>query len=354
MPVYTNLPSGRDPSRNERVLFGKSSTFIGESDSTSIDIGMVNNMPDGALQSTERQFLTLLDAAAAGLTVNVTFYSLPDVPRSDRARRHIDSFYARIDDLWDRPHDGLIVTGAEPRTAQLMDEPYWTALTEVFEWADRNTYSLICSCLAAHAAVLHMDAIGRRRLDDKRFGVFQCRHTSNHPLIAGLPSHVAMPHSRWNDLPEKELIASGYQILTHSDDAGVDSFVKQRNSLFVLFQGHPEYEANTLLLEYRRDIGRYLRGERETYPSMPQDCFDPIAAKALRALQKTAIRDRSEQLLRDFPAALVEANLKNKWNSAAARLYKNWLAYLVAAKERHAADGRSREILPIPRFAAGA
>jgi homoserine trans-succinylase len=41
--------------------------------------------------------------------------------------------------------------------------------------------------------------------------------------------------------------------------------VKQRNSLLVFFQGHLEYEAQTLLLEYRRDVGRYLRRERELY-----------------------------------------------------------------------------------------
>src|SRR2546429_6417390 len=43
----------------------------------------------------------------------------------------------------------------------------------------------------------------------------------------------------------------------------VDMFVKELNSLFVFFQGHPEYEATTLLLEYRRDIKRFLRRERE-------------------------------------------------------------------------------------------
>ena len=50
--------------------------------------------------------------------------------------------------------------------------------------------------------------------------------------------------------------------------------MKQRESLFVFFQGHPEYDAVTLLLEYRRDVGRYLRRERDTYPPMPQGYFD--------------------------------------------------------------------------------
>src|SRR5437016_9071465 len=57
-----------------------------ESDANCIDIGLVINMPDAALKATERQFLTLLDAAADGMVVRLTFYALPDVPRTDAGR----------------------------------------------------------------------------------------------------------------------------------------------------------------------------------------------------------------------------------------------------------------------------
>src|SRR2546422_9778102 len=97
-----------------------------------------------------------------------------------------------------------------------------------------------------------------------------------------------MPHSRWNDIPEDALASCGYRVLTRSEDAWVDSFVKQRNSLFVFFQGHPEYDAVTLLLEYRRDIGRFLRRERESYPIMPYGYFDPETVEALTALRQRA------------------------------------------------------------------
>src|SRR5256712_12415724 len=83
-----------------------------------------------------------------------------------------------------------------------------------------------------------------------------------------------MSHSRWNDLPEDALTACGYRVLTRSDEAGVDAVVKQRKSLFVFFQGHPEYEATTLLLEYRRDIRRFLQRGRENYPPLPRRYFD--------------------------------------------------------------------------------
>src|SRR5437868_11117171 len=108
-------------------------------------------MPDAALAATERQFITLLDSASDGVVIRLSLYALPDVLRSDSGRRHIDSFYLGIEDLWDRHLDGLIVTGTEPRASNLMDEPYWRSLTRVIEWAEHNTQSTVWSCLAAHA-----------------------------------------------------------------------------------------------------------------------------------------------------------------------------------------------------------
>jgi homoserine O-succinyltransferase len=316
-----------------------------ESDATSIRIGLINNMPDAALEATEHQFLALLDAAAAGIVVRLTVYALPDVPRTDVGRRHVQSFYSSIGELWDSHLDGLIVTGTEPRASNLLDEPYWGSLTRLLEWAEHNTHSTVWSCLAAHAALLHTDGIDRRPLGDKRFGVFECARVTDHPLTAGLPSRLPMPHSRWNDIPEDALRSCGYRVLTRSDAAGVDMFVKQRNSLFVFFQGHPEYEANTLLLEYRRDIKRFLRRERETYPAMPQSYFDDDTVDVLTALRARALSDRSEELLAELPTTLPGRHLTNTWRRAAARVYRNWLLSLCAQKDRPLKQGKVARIV---------
>jgi homoserine O-succinyltransferase len=316
------------------------------SDPNCIDIGLINNMPDGALEATERQFLTLLEAAADGIVVRLTLYALPDVPRAVVGRRHVQSFYSGLTDLWDSHLDGLIVTGTEPRAPNLIDEPYWESLIRVLEWAEHNTSSSVWSCLAAHAALLHLDGIGRRALRDKRFGVFECARVSEHPLTAGLPSRLQMPHSRWNDVPEDALTSRGYRVLTRSAAAGVDMFVKQRNGLLVFFQGHPEYDAVTLLLEYRRDIGRFLRRERETYPPMPLGYFDERTADALSAVRERAVSDRRDELLAEFPTALVAGRVTNTWRSAAVRVYRNWLLYMCAQKGRARRAVRSRGLQP--------
>lgn len=299
-----------------------------------ITIGLINNMPDSALEATERQFISLLTAASDGLQIRLTRYMLPDVPRQEAAPNYLNSCYASVEDLWDRHLDGLIVTGREPLTANLADEPYWKSLTKVVEWAQTNTYSTVWSCLAAHAAILHLDGITRVKREEKLCGVFDCVRANDHRLTAGTPEVFRLPHSRWNGVLEDELIDCGYRVLTRAGDAGVDTFVKQHKTLFVFFQGHPEYESDTLLREYRRDVGRYFKAETDTYPSIPRNYFDRSAVDTLAALQEKAMGDRSEELLLEISNALGEGTVANTWNSSATGVYKNWLDFICAQKER--------------------
>src|SRR5260370_14118484 len=300
-----------------------------------VNIGLINNMSDGALEATERQFLTLLDAAAAadGILVHLTLYALPDVPRNDWGRQRFKKFYTEVDSLWSSQLEGHIVTGREPRTSNLKDEPYWDSLTRVLEWAEDNTHSTVWSCLAAHAALLHMDGIARRRSTVKRCGVFDCIRLSDHPLMAGLPQLLKVPHSRWNDIDSDELTACGYSVLSRTQDAGADTIIKRRNSLFVFFQGHPEYESETLLLEYRRDVRRYLTGETDIYPSMPQNYFDRSAQHALTVLREKALSERREELLAESTALVDTKTLAYPCRSTSASLYPNCLPHIHAQKE---------------------
>ena len=84
-------------------------------------------------------------------------------------------------------------------------------------------------------------------------------------------------------------MSRGYSVLTRIAGVGVDTFVKEENSLFVFFQGHPEYDSDTLLREYRRDVGRYLNHEATTYPSIPRGYFDSSTEGVLTALRDKAM-----------------------------------------------------------------
>jgi homoserine O-succinyltransferase len=297
-----------------------------------LTLGLINNMPDLALEGTERQFIKLLEAAAEDICVRLELYSLPNLPRSDWGRTYLSNGYSDLDDLWDSHLDALIVTGTEPRASDLRDEPYWAKLTQIISWAEQNTISTIWSCLAAHAAVFHIDGISRVPLGDKCFGIFEFARTSDHLILRDAPVRWRSPHSRWNGLQESALISSGYSILAKSPEVGIDTFVKETRSLFIFFQGHPEYTEDTLLREYRRDIARFLRGERETFPNMPLGYFDDKAADLLDTFQKRALANRSEHLLAAFPDTMPALDSTNNWGSRATQMYRNWLAYVFAQK----------------------
>jgi homoserine O-succinyltransferase len=152
-------------------------------------------------------------------------------------------------------------------------------------------------------------------------------------LTSLIADRIRFPHSRWNEVRANELASSGYTVLTESAQAGVDLFVKKKKkSLLVHFQGHPEYGAQTLLKEYRRDIKRFLRQERETYPTMPAGYFDESAAQVLNEFRETAIADRREDIAGSFPETAVVNGLQNTWQSSAVCIYRNWLQYLESRK----------------------
>lgn len=309
-----------------------------------VRIALINNMPDAALEDTEMQFFDLLDCASGDLPVVVKLFSLPRVPRTDRGMRHLSDFYFQLKDLWNDSFDALIMTGTEPKCPDLRQEPYWSDLTEVLDWAEANTASTILSCLAAHAGVLHSDGIQRHLQADKRFGVFEFAKLQRHQLTAGGGHQVRFPHSRWNEVRADALEEHGYQVLTGSSDAGVDLFIKQKKaSLFVHFQGHPEYGAETLFKEYRRDIRRFLQRERETYPAMPKGYFDEFSAQLLTSFRESVESGRHDELMEGFPETALVARLRRTWQSPATAIYTNWLGYLLSKRQT---ASRSRAHVP--------
>jgi homoserine O-succinyltransferase len=298
-----------------------------------LNIGLINNMPDSALVSTERQLFNLLDAASEELFVKLHFYYMEPTPRSEWGRDYLKRYYRGTNDLLNHSFDGIIVTGAEPKASKLTEEPYWLTFCRVVDWAKENTRSSIYSCLAVHGAVLHSDGLEREALPEKCIGVFLQKKAENHPLTNGLRPTFKTPHSRWNVVSEANLADCRYSILSRSVESGVDCFVKQQNkSLFVYFQGHPEYETLSLLGEYRRDIGRFLRRESDVFPTTPKGYLNSKSEQFLNVFRCEAIANRSPELLASFPIEELAKNVRNVWQSSARKTYRNWLSHLAAVR----------------------
>jgi homoserine O-succinyltransferase len=304
-----------------------------------IQIGLVNNMPDAALRATELQFARLLKEAASGVDVQLRLFSLKQIERSEQARSRMEGFYADADTIPDAGLDALIVTGAEPLHDDMRKEPYWGAMAELIDWAGTGTVTSIFSCLAAHAAVLHLSNITRKKLPQKLSGVFHADRADDHPLQTGMAAQFQMPHSRRNTLAENELAADGYRVLARLAGGEVDSFVRGMTggSQFLFLQGHPEYGAETLGREYLRDIGRFLHGESPERPAVPEQYFDRATENTLALLNDDA---HGPADLPRYTRIISAALPLQSWRGHTIKLYSNWLALIAAEKLRRQSQKR--------------
>ena len=296
-------------------------------------IALVNNMPDGALSTTERQFATLIESASGELDVRLEFVALESLPREASVREAMRGRYGGLADLLAAAPDGLIVTGAEPQSPDLTQEPYWRELSALIDWARGGVASALYSCLAAHAAVRRHDGIVRRPRENKLSGVFASAIEA-HELTQGLDAALT-PHSRHNDLAESDLAAHGYSVLSRSREAGPEMFVKDGATLEVFWQGHPEYEADSLAREYRRDLLRFSRGERARPPALPENYLSDEARARLEERLAPALRGTAENL-----AAVLQAEdfapPRAAWRASALRLMGSWLQAIALRKAQRA------------------
>ncbi len=122
--------------------------------------------------------------------------------------------------------------------------------------------------------------------------------------------------------------------------------MKRGIGLAVFFQGHPEYDADTLMSEYTRDVGRFLSGKRPQHPGTPVDYFDPAVEAALAELSAYARRRPDPKLAPHYAAILSKAAPLRSWRGTAVRLYRNWLRHIAGAGRPTPLSGVSLRSFP--------
>ncbi len=91
----------------------------------------------------------------------------------------------------------------------------------------------------------------------------------------------------------------------------------------VYFQGHPEYDAVSLLKEYKREVFRFLNGELETAPPYPENYFSPEAADiAHRYIEQAMTRGKAKV---EFPETELKSQVDNTWGDTGKAIVNNWL-----------------------------
>ena len=288
----------------------------------SLVIGLVNNMPAAARGRTACQFSRLISLALPTMAVEWHHDLLADEPTPGPS--------AAVQRLAMCPPDLLIFTGREPSRVALAEEPFWNELVTLLDLAEQAGIPVLLSCLAAHAALLHWDGILRRRLPVKLSGVFAHRTAARHPLLAGAPPVLHVPHSRTNDVDPAALEAAGYVILTRGEATGADMFVHPRGGGVLCLQGHPEYDPDTLLREHRRDVHRYLRGELPQLPDLPRNVVDARVGSELASLARRAGNGRDASSISDYLDRLPHRAEGRRWDDAA-KVVGNWLRRSITA-----------------------
>ncbi len=290
-----------------------------------LHIGFLNMMPDAALTATERQFIHLVGSSNPIAQFFVYPFSLPELPRGEKALEHIRRYYFEFEALAEKGLDALIITGANVINPSLDQEAFWEPLINIAHWAENNVASVFCSCLATHALVKHYHGIDRRHLPQKQWGVYSHKVTrSDHPVLRDVNTRFDAPHSRFNDVSREQFEAAGCSVLAESEEVGVHLAVSPDQFRVIYFQGHPEYGAVSLLKEFKREANRYLNGARDKLPRIPENFLtrqgEEIAAAYIAKIKEAGGDDAPE-----FPEQELRPHCDNTWGDTGKAIVNNWL-----------------------------
>ncbi len=295
-----------------------------------LHIGLLNMMPDAALEATERQFFRLIGESNQIAQFYVHPFTLKELKRGPEGQAHVEQFYESFDKVMAEGLDALIITGANVQGAELSDQPFWRPLIEVIDWAWEHVTSTLCSCLATHAVMEFRYGQKRRPLSDKRWGVYSHRVMERkHPLVSDVNTRFDVPHSRFNQIDREQFDAAGCGVLVESEVAGVHLAVSEDLFRLVFFQGHPEYDSISLLKEYKREVMRFAAGQREAFPPFPESYFSLQSEAILGEYRERLVRAiAAGEPLPEMPERLVARQLDNTWHDTAEAVLDNWVGHV--------------------------
>ena len=260
-----------------------------------LKVAILNLMP--TKEATETQLLRLLSNTP--LQVEVFFLRMGSHESRNTDKSHLETFYLTFDDVISRNmrFDAMIVTGAPVEKIEYEQVDYWSELTRLMSWADKNVYSTMYICWAALAGLKWHYGIEKLVLDKKIVGVFRHRVLDRrHPLVRCFDDLFYAPHSRYGTVSREDVYkAKGLRVLAESGEAGV-YLMCSIDGRQVYVTGHCEYDRDTLQREYIRDTGKGI------FDSFPCNYFPDD--------------DPSKE-----PMML--------WRGHASLLWANWLNYLV-------------------------
>ena len=289
--VPNNLPAV-DALTKENVFVMTDSRAMTQ-DIRPLHIVLLNLMPTKI--DTETQLTRLLGNTP--LQIELELLQMSSHESHNISEDHMIAFYKTFDAVKDNNYDGLIITGAPVEMMEFEEVDYWEELCEIMEWAEKHVHSTFFICWGAQAGLYYHYGIQKRLLPKKLSGVYK-HHLDyrNGMLFRGFDDEFYVPHSRNTTVDRADIEAvPELKIISSSEEAGVFC-VKSEDDRKIFVMGHSEYDGDTLLKEYVRDVKAGIN------PEIPVNYFPDDD-------------DTKEPLVR--------------WRSCANLLYSNWLNYFV-------------------------
>lgn len=293
MPIM--IPNGLPAAATlaEENIFVMNETRAVTQDIRPLQILVLNLMPTKI--ATETQLSRLLGNTP--LQVELELIHTDSHESKNTSREHLLKFYQTFEDVKDRWFDGLIITGAPVEQMPFEEVDYWPELCQIMDWSTTHVHSTLHICWGAQAGLYHHYGIQKYDLPAKASGVFEHYLVKpQSPLVRGFDDRFYAVHSRNTDVRREDVEAEPQlEVVAVSDEVGL-YIVKSTDSRRFFVFGHPEYDTDTLRLEYERDVKRGLN------PQVPAHYF---------------------------PGDDPSAEPRNVWRSQAQLFYTNWLNYYV-------------------------
>lgn len=247
LPAYSTLV-------NENI-FVMSADRADHQDIRPLRIAILNLMPKKI--ETETQLLRLLSNSP--LQVDIELIQVASHKSKNTSAEHMLRFYKTFSEVKDEKYDGLIITGAPVEQLEFEEVDYWDELCKIMDWSKKNVYSTMHICWGAQAGLYYHYGIPKYLLNEKMFGVFPHRITTeNNPLLKGFDDVFYVPHSRHTEIRREDIEkVSELEIIAESDISGVHLVCDRTNRQYFI-TGHSEYDRDTLSNEFFRDLSKGL------------------------------------------------------------------------------------------------
>lgn len=156
-------------------------------------------------------------------------------------------------------------------------------------------------------------------------------------MVSTINTRFDAPHSHVYDTRCQQACDAGWHVLATGEVSGLYLAVSADGFRHVYCQGHPEYDINSLLKEYKREINRYSKGIGGK-PPLPENYFPEAALETL-----TGFLDELDTALGagvaapSFPEDALLSLLDNTWSDTGRAIFNNWLGlvYQVTHRDRH-------------------